>query len=277
MSTFHLATTRARDHAMSQQAASKTIHARPLSLSPALAAASANPFTVVAAPQLERDASRPHRSVIATVLLRNLADALGISESKDKTAVVTYHPDLVAFARLNGKFVTVVEKAFDEFFTSQKKTQILPQMPPERREFVRGLAAVYRMDTQMIDQEPNRSVRLLRRIDTRIPTPLLSSTLATPAPAMPSLGKLADLRTSATPSWRVASAPSAPKPSHAAPGWGSRPASAASKPSAAQPSSRPTTSATVTRVSSPALPLQSQREDGPTTPTIVPDSWEDDL
>jgi transcriptional repressor NF-X1 len=29
-------------------------------------------------------------------------------------------------------------------------------MPPDRRKFVHDLAAVYRMDTQMVDQEPQR-------------------------------------------------------------------------------------------------------------------------
>jgi transcriptional repressor NF-X1 len=45
----------------------------------------------------------------------------------------------------------------------------------------------------MVDQEPHRSVQLIRRIDTRIPTPLLSASLASHASA-PVLGKLADLR-----------------------------------------------------------------------------------
>ena len=66
------------------------------------------------------------------------------------------------------------------------------------------------MDAQMVDQEPHRryacnhpqphisfphacifSVQLIRRIDTRIPSPLLSSTIT---PSGPRLGKLADLR-----------------------------------------------------------------------------------
>ena len=83
------------------------------------------------------------------------------------------------------------------------------------------------MDTQMVDQEPHRryimhaffhfltqlflltcipidSVQVIRRIDTRIPTPLLSTFIA-PAQGQ-GLGKLADFRaikgTQSPPSWR---------------------------------------------------------------------------
>lgn len=46
----------------------------------------------------------------------------------------------------------------------------------------------------MIDQEPHRSVQLIRRVDTRIPAPLLSASLPSPTPSPAVLGKLADLR-----------------------------------------------------------------------------------
>lgn len=49
------------------------------------------------------------------------------------------------------------------------------------------------MDTQLIDQEPHRSVQVVRRIDTRIPDPLLSIVTA------PALGKPVDLRGHQTP------------------------------------------------------------------------------
>ncbi|KAG2352299.1 hypothetical protein BDR07DRAFT_884739 [Suillus spraguei] len=80
-----------------------------------------------------------------------LADALGISPEKREglQAKVTYNDDLMTLARANGKFVGLVEKTFADFITSDKRTQVLPHMPPERRKFVHDLASIYRMDTQM--------------------------------------------------------------------------------------------------------------------------------
>ncbi|KAF9220771.1 hypothetical protein BS17DRAFT_713315 [Gyrodon lividus] len=126
-----------------------------------------------------------------------LAEALGISEEKrDAMSAgtnVTWSEELVAFARGvgNAKFVGIVEKAFSDFITSTRRTQVLPHMPPERRKFVHDVASVYRMDITMVDQEPHRSVQLIRRIDTRIPMPLLSQYVASTGP---SLGRLADLK-----------------------------------------------------------------------------------
>ncbi|KAG6379878.1 hypothetical protein JVT61DRAFT_10439 [Boletus reticuloceps] len=122
-----------------------------------------------------------------------LAEALGISEEKrEARGKVTYSPELVGIARgLGPKFVGVVEKAFADFVTSDRRMQVLPHMPPDRRKFVHDLAVVYRMDTAMVDQEPHRSVQLIRRIDTRIPTPLLSQHIVSSGSTM---GRLVDMR-----------------------------------------------------------------------------------
>ena len=50
---------------------------------------------------------------------------------------------------------------------------------------------MYRMDTVMVDQEPHRSVQLIRRIDTRVPVPLLSQQVASTQSTM---GRLVDVR-----------------------------------------------------------------------------------
>ena len=63
-------------------------------------------------------------------------------------------------------------------------------MPEARRKFVHDLASVYRMDTQMVDQEPRRSVQLIRRIDTRMPVPLLSTTIQGQGQGLGKLGNL---------------------------------------------------------------------------------------
>jgi len=145
---------------------------------------------------------------------------LGIStEGRDKNAAtVTYSDELIGFARGNSKFLPIVEKAFADFIASEKRTQVLPHMPPDRRKFVHDLAAVYRMDTQMVDQEPHRSVQLLRRVDTRVPTPVLSAFIASIV-SPPSLGKLADFRAlkgtasnSSSSPWRTNGTTPSPKP-----------------------------------------------------------------
>ncbi|KAG7446740.1 uncharacterized protein BT62DRAFT_948549 [Guyanagaster necrorhizus] len=201
-----------------------------------------------------------------------LAEALGIdTDSRDKTASEgVYSDELVGFARLNDKFLAVVEKAFAEFIGSGKKTQVLPHMPPDRRQFVHQLASIYRVDTQMVDQEPHRSVQLIRRIDTRIPSPLLSSHVTpTRLPSRPNLGKLGNLRSAGVVS-QPPSQPTATRPIvNAGRGW-TGPVSRSSTPHTAcvpdlqnlRPASRPSTS----------VP-QPQSED-----TLdVPDSWEDDV
>ena len=50
----------------------------------------------------------------------------------------------------------------------------------------------------MVDQEPHRSVQLIRRIDTRLPSPLLS-VVVQQASTTPGLGKLGNLRNMRSP------------------------------------------------------------------------------
>jgi len=118
-----------------------------------------------------------------------LADALGINQGD--RGLVEWNTDLKEFASANLGFVKMVESTFKDFFAGQRQTLILPHMPPSKRTFVVGLADVYRLGRELIDQEPNRSVQIRRRIDTRIPNPLLSSSVTPPTTA-----KLANLRTS---------------------------------------------------------------------------------
>ncbi|KAG0702207.1 hypothetical protein DFH29DRAFT_922785 [Suillus ampliporus] len=219
-----------------------------------------------------------------------LADALGISpEKREGTQVkVTYNEDLVTFVRANSRFVALVEKTFADFVISDKRTQVLPHMPPDRRKF---LAAIYRMDTQMVDQEPHRSVQLIRRVDTRIPTPLLSASLASPSPSI--LGKLTDLRapkavssvTSGVGGW------SQPKGTEAGGRWTavvSRPGSGSSSPApggssgsggtqagAASLSLKPSGGAWVSSSVQRAREAANQERD--VEEVAVPDDWEDDV
>ncbi|KAJ8514825.1 hypothetical protein ONZ45_g7677 [Pleurotus djamor] len=188
-------------------------------------------------------------------------------------------------------------------------------MPMERRKFVHDLATVYRLDTQMVDQEPHRSVQLLRRLDTRLPTPTLSSHMASLRPTHSpygSSGKLADVNLrSSSPSWRTGTttSPSASalttghKPGVSTPprAWGAAPPRtnasttaaattvsttsnlipmvSASTPRGASPLTLPL-SAHHSRSATPVLPTQSNTiatGDAAAEPgTPVPDDWEDD-
>ncbi|ELU44260.1 shuttle craft protein [Rhizoctonia solani AG-1 IA] len=118
-----------------------------------------------------------------------LAEALGISESgrSSNHNQVTWSPELVGFSRApaNQSFIKNMEK------------------------IVMEVAEVYRITTQLVDEEPRRSIQLIRRIDSRIPAPLLSQA-SVPTPSR--LGSLGDLRKPAvvtkptTPGGPVASA-----------------------------------------------------------------------
>ncbi|KAJ7145342.1 hypothetical protein C8R43DRAFT_546162 [Mycena crocata] len=237
-----------------------------------------------------RESQQPKCTNECLIAKRNarLADALGISqESRDRGGLaVTWPDEVLAFGRANAKFVGVVEKAFAEFVAGEKKMQVLPHMPPERRKFVHDVATVYRMDTQMVDQEPHRSVQLLRRFDTKVPSPSLSAALAASVP--PSLGKLADLRIGSSPSpsagssWRAntATKPTA-APASAPRAWG---AATANTTVARAPTSRaPVVSAQISQeqpaqaVRAPVVPPPSSLPAlTPQTPTDVPEDWEDD-
>ncbi|KAG7093459.1 hypothetical protein E1B28_007135 [Marasmius oreades] len=240
-----------------------------------------------------------------------LADALGIkTEGRGVSSnATTYNEELVSFAKANTRFLLVVESAFTEFINSAKRTQVLPHMPPERRKFVNDLAQVYRLDTQMVDQEPHRSVQIIRRIDTRIPQPLLSAHIASSAPSGASLGKLGDLRAGTVTSLRKPSSSGGgnssvtPTSSSTTKGWTSvvsRSAQAPTTSNAGVVRSMPTPPAVfggpvrITQLASRAATppagtsqTQTQRSVGsvnvlvPVQPTAVdtgpvPDSWEDD-
>ena len=86
-----------------------------------------------------------------------------------------------------------VEKAFNDFFMGPKQATLLPHTPAQKRQFILGLAEIYRFGTELVDADPHRSVQIRRRIDSRIPTPLLSSTVGAPA-VKRQLGGLGDMK-----------------------------------------------------------------------------------
>jgi transcriptional repressor NF-X1 len=137
------------------------------------------------------------------------------------------------------------------------------------------------MDTQMVDRGPNRSVQLIRRIDTRVPVNLLSQTrsagnalgdLRAPARAPPAaVAGSGPLR-----GWNSVLAPSparARTPPHAVPpgvnsssAWTTDPISSVPLPRASTPTPPQSLGQPVTATPGPAAP----------SGEAVPDNWEDD-
>ena len=134
------------------------------------------------------------------------------------------------------------------------------------------------MDTQLVDPEPHRSVQLIRRIDSRIPDPLLSAVTA------PALGRLTDLRARHTP----APVPGSSKPAatSSGPPWGRGWSSVVTK----QPQPVVSTSAnpvTATPLVRPVTPVRREQTTSPRKPDVlvesvpqadlhVPEDWEED-
>jgi hypothetical protein len=145
------------------------------------------------------------------------------------------------------------------------------------------LAAIYRVDTQMVDREPHRSVQLIRRIDTRIPPNLLSQSSSTGA----TLGKLADLRAPARTSLPTAAVASSGAP-RVSRGWSSvltsprvgTPPPAAQSVTSSSAWASPIGSESISQPSTPSHPLVRQvpAEAAASAPSTgaVPDNWEDD-
>ncbi|KZT52995.1 hypothetical protein CALCODRAFT_511711 [Calocera cornea HHB12733] len=112
-----------------------------------------------------------------------LAEALGIPEgTKSKLGATEWPERLVTFFRENRDWAGMAERNLNEFVQGPKKTQVLPQMVLARQRFMHEMANVYRLDVDYVDSGANRSVQLVRRLDSRIPTPMLSEVAAPPPP-----------------------------------------------------------------------------------------------
>ncbi|KAG8759546.1 FKBP12-associated protein [Serendipita sp. 396] len=200
-----------------------------------------------------------------------LAEALGIDRSAQgisERVMAHYAPELQSFARANLPFVRMVEAAFSDFVSSDRSAHTLPHMPELKRNFVYNLAKVYRMDARMVDAEPQRSVELIRRIDTRIANPLLSATVQ---PGSAPLGKLQTKTSTSTDASPARQAPSSLPPSTALP-WSAIASKTISSPA---------------RPQLPLAPVAAQRSQGltysparpaptPLSPTNVRADWEAD-
>lgn len=128
------------------------------------------------------------------------------------------------------------------------------------------------------------SVQLFRRIDIRIPSPLLSNSITSSTPAPPTLGKLLDMKSSASSSWRSSSTSALPKLSAASTsglsrGWPSavtqQTATGAPKPAPASITSSSTRSPSV-HVSRTSTPVPAPVSHNPSEVVNIPNNWEDE-
>ncbi|KAG8920109.1 FKBP12-associated protein [Tulasnella sp. 417] len=220
-----------------------------------------------------------------------LAAALGITRGEDGKASslgqseTKYAEKLQQFWKANATFAASVEKSLSDFVSSEKKLIVLRPMPPPKRKFVRDLAEMYRLDATDVDPEPRRSVELRRRVDTRVPKPLLSEVINPPkaavaGPSTSAWGKSPASSSSAPlrPAWGQRAAPGT---SGAAAPWSAVVHNAAA-PTAGSSSSRPRTPVLPEpRTSSPAITVANPAPiarlppgDGPSSD--VPSSWDED-
>jgi transcriptional repressor NF-X1 len=145
------------------------------------------------------------------------------------------------------------------------------------------LASIYRIDTQMVDREPHRSVQLIRRIDTRVPSNLLSQAFTTTGNT---LGKLADLR---APRVIPAAASASSGPPRANRGWnsvlttpppGGNPLPATPNANSLSTWTNPIGPERISRSSTPSQPLAqpvvTTTATAVSSDDAVPDNWEDD-
>ncbi|KZP01668.1 hypothetical protein CALVIDRAFT_492229 [Calocera viscosa TUFC12733] len=210
-----------------------------------------------------------------------LAEALGIPEgSKSKLGATDWPERLTTFFRENREWASMAERNMNEFIQGPKKTQVLPQMVLPRQRFMHELANVYRLDVDYVDTGANRSVQLVRRLDSRIPTPLLSE-IATPPPpptrqpgsGLVSLNRPKPVVTPIGRAWGAGT----PKPPSAAAVLAAPPHAAAPMPSSWDAPSPPAVSAIPRTVTPAATSSHTPAPPVPVQPSEpVRDSWEDD-
>lgn len=108
-----------------------------------------------------------------------LAEALGLNPS-EKAAPASYEHETLAYYAVpsNRKFCDELEATLNEFIRSPRAGMILPPANKFQRKFIHELAAVYRLASESVDQEPRRSVSIRRKQDSRMPKPLLTEAFA---------------------------------------------------------------------------------------------------
>lgn len=105
---------------------------------------------------------------------KKLAEAFG-KLSAGSYPPPNYSDSMKQMAKACPQFVRRVEKQLEEFMarSTTLRFQFLP-MDRIQRKLVHDLAEEYHMDSESVDREPQRSVQVVKRKDSRVPSVLLS-------------------------------------------------------------------------------------------------------
>lgn len=106
--------------------------------------------------------------------LSALKEALQIGSEAEKESKTMYEDVLIHFCTHNRAWVKKLEDTFTSFLQSSKRTLNLAPMKKTQRQVVCLLSMHYNFSSEVIDEEPYRSVRLIKRGSSKQPLPMLS-------------------------------------------------------------------------------------------------------
>lgn len=113
---------------------------------------------------------------------KKLSSALGVSSEQRNTAVVEsvlYDSETLSYYKDNKIWCTSIEREFRLFVQSDEKIKNFKPMKRDLRKFIHEMAEVYQMKSESMDEEPKRSVQLLKTVHTDTPAKTLSLSATT--------------------------------------------------------------------------------------------------
>lgn len=97
---------------------------------------------------------------------RKLAEAFGISLDRNTGSI---YPDiLLQLGKANREFVMRTEKRFEDLVKSAATRASMPPMDRVQRRMVHEMAKFYQLDTESYDKEPNRTVTVTKRKESKM-------------------------------------------------------------------------------------------------------------
>lgn len=111
---------------------------------------------------------------------KKLSSALGISEThKPAVQTVIYEDETIDYYRDNKIWCSTIEQDFRTFVASPDKIKNFKAMKADLRKFVHEMAETYKMRSESMDEEPKRSVQLIKTEHTAMPPKSLAQASAT--------------------------------------------------------------------------------------------------